>query len=122
MTFAPWKEKVVIVNKYVSDINNEHSITLDDSLNGGELNFVKADIEGAEVKLLKGLCHTIPAQNNLRMALCTYHRENDAAELQQALSESGFATAFSKRYVTFIYDKNLSPPYLRRGVIRASKK
>lgn len=121
ITFAPWKEKVIIVNKYISDHNDDQHITLDDFLNGYPINFIKADIEGAELPLLKGAKKTMSTQGNIRIVLCAYHKQNDEQDLKQILTEFGFQAESSKGYMIFLYDKNLSPPYLRRGVIRATK-
>jgi hypothetical protein len=121
MTFAPWKEKVVIVNKYISDTNDNNSITLDDFLKGEKINFLKADIEGAELQLLNGGRNTLSTGNNLRVAICTYHKQSDAEDLNNFLIELGFHTEFSKGYLIYTLDKSFSPPYLRRGLIRAVK-
>ena len=120
-TFEPWKEKVTIVNRYVSDSTDNTSITLDEFLNGSQIDFIKADIEGAEIKLLAGAKETLARERNLRLVLCTYHRENDQRDLERALTESGFQTEFSKGFMIYIYDKKLGPPYLRRALIRATK-
>jgi hypothetical protein len=129
-TFAPWKEKVVIVNKYISNVTNEvidgvgggyASITLDDFVNGGKINFIKADIEGMQLKLLQGGIKTITEADDLKLLLCTYHRNNDADDLRAFLEEKGFITEYSKGYMILFWDKTLKAPYLRRGLIRASK-
>jgi hypothetical protein len=120
-TFEPWKEKVSIINNYVSDVNNEKDITLDTFFNNKQINFIKADIEGAERQLLLGAKRLMATQENLRFVLCTYHRSDDAFVLNQILQENGFNTAYSKGYLIFIYDAIVAPPYLRRGVIRATK-
>jgi hypothetical protein len=54
-TFEPWKEKVVIINKYVSNTSGENSIRLDDYFAGDRIDFLKADVEGAELDLLAGM-------------------------------------------------------------------
>jgi hypothetical protein len=120
-TFEPWKGKVTIVNKYIADCTNDICITLDEFLKGGEINFIKADIEGMETKLLMGAKETLATQKNLRMILCTYHKENDERDLKRILTESGFHTEFSKGYMILIFDEKLAPPYLRKGLIRATK-
>jgi len=53
-TFEPWKEKVQIVKKYISDVDNSDCTSLDTFLAGRPINFIKADIEGAEIALLRG--------------------------------------------------------------------
>ncbi|MDR2439623.1 MAG: FkbM family methyltransferase [Planctomycetaceae bacterium] len=120
-TFEPWKEKVVFINKYVSNITKDSNITLDDFLNNKEINFIKADIEGAEIQLLEGAAKILSEQNNLKLLLCAYHRKEDAVILKQFLEEKGFTTQYSKGYMLFIYDNDLDRPYIRRGLIRATK-
>jgi hypothetical protein len=123
-TFAPWKDKVVIVNKYVSDNNNGNCITLDQFFGQEKIDFIKADIEGAEAQLLSGAEDILERQTHVKIALCTYHRHNDAKLLNNILMKNGFHTEFSKGYMIFwyeVYDK-LQPPYLRRGLIRTMNK
>ena len=120
-TFEPWKDKVTIVNRYISDCTDNTSITLDEFLDGSKIDFIKGDIEGAEIKLLAGAKETLAKERNLRIVLCTYHRENDQRDLDRMLKESGFQTEFSKGFMIYINDKKLGPPYLRRALIRATK-
>jgi predicted RNA methylase len=123
ITFAPWKEKVVIVNKYVSDNDNNNCVTLDKFFGQEKIDFIKADIEGAESLLLTGAKTILSGQSPMKIILCTYHKHNDADILNRILKEKGFHIEFSKGYMIFLhetYDK-LKPPYLRRGLIRAVK-
>jgi hypothetical protein len=120
-TFEPWKEKVVIVNKYVSDVSDDKNITLDSYFGGQEINFIKADIEGMELKMLKGMSEIFHRNNELKLMLCAYHKAGDAVELKEFLEQNGFAAEFSKGYMLFIYDNDLREPYIRRGLIRAKK-
>lgn len=54
-TFALWKDKVVIVQKYLSDTTDEINTTLDDYFSDKEYpNFLKLDVEGYEERLLLG--------------------------------------------------------------------
>jgi hypothetical protein len=55
------------------------------------------------------------------MVLCAYHKQNDADELKKILTDNGFETEFSKRYMVFVCDKELAEPYTRKGLIRAKK-
>jgi precorrin-6B methylase 2 len=121
MTFAPWKEKVIIVNKYVSDTNDNNCIRLDDFFKGEQINFLKADVEGAELQLLKGAKIILSTQKSMKIAICTYHKQNDVENLNQMLMNYDFHTEFSKGYMIFLHDKTLAPPYLRKGLIRATK-
>jgi hypothetical protein len=121
VTFAPWKEKVVIVNKYVSDNDKEKRITLDVFFGNEKIDFIKADIEGAEPQLIEGAKTILSRQSPMKVTLCTYHRHNDADTLNRMLTEKGFHTEFSKGHMIFFYDRFLDKPFLRRGLIRAVK-
>jgi hypothetical protein len=118
MTFSPYREKTHLINKYVRNVTNDESTTLDDFFREKEINFIKADIEGAEVELLEG-AKSILERQDLRLQLCAYHNQDDAGILENMLRESGFDTAFSRGYMLFVYDENFHAPYLRHGLIRA---
>jgi hypothetical protein len=120
-TFEPWKEKLVIVNKYVSNTTENGNISLDEFFKEETVNFIKADIEGAELKLLEGSKSLFSKAKNLKILLCAYHRQNDAKILKEILENNGFTTEYSKRYMIFMTDENLEEPYIRRGLIRAKK-
>ena len=48
-TFAPWAEKVEIINKYVSDYNDESHIRFDTFFEmKKDITFLKIDVDGAE--------------------------------------------------------------------------
>ena len=119
-TFAPWKEKVRIVNKFVTDSNDHHHTTLDNFL-GDEISadFIKIDVDGAERSLLKGFDQFLSSSKPLKLAICTYHQQQDWQAFSELLSRRGFKITTSKNYMLFIYDEPLQPPYFRRGLIRA---
>jgi len=147
MTFGPWKEKVVIVNKYVSNISENDFTTLDDFLGHNEINFIKADIEGSELDLLQGARNILATRRNLRVALCTYHHVDHAESARSILASNEFLTEFSNGYIVSVwefdgshfdivlqkcnyiteFDKgNVIPlwdyaPFFRKGVIRGRK-
>jgi hypothetical protein len=121
-TFEPWKDKVFIINKYVSNVSTGVNITLDDFIQDGKINFIKADIEGAEIQLLEGAKKTLAAQEDVKLLLCAYHRQNDAVVLKEYLENENFSTEYSKGYMVFLFDNELDVPYIRRGLIRAKKR
>ena len=118
LTFAD-TDKVVIVPKGLGAKTEGDITTLDEYFKGERVDLIKADIEGAECDMVRG------GQNTLRGAkkaiICTYHRENDAQDLTQAFAGMGFETQFSKGYMIFGDVKELKPPYLRHGVLFATK-
>jgi hypothetical protein len=119
-TFAPWSHKVVIVNKWVSDIDDENNVTLDTYFSDIKIDFIKIDVDGFESKLLRGCEKTIKEYKNLKIALCTYHKQDDHIVFSEYLSKKGFHISFSKGYMIFYWGK-IKKPYLRRGVLRAIK-
>jgi hypothetical protein len=119
-TFEPWKDKVQIVNKFVGDINNKNCTTLDDFFQKGDkISFLKIDVEGAEYQLLNGSKRILGEQSPLKVAICTYHKQEDEQIFKGLLSGSGFETSHSEGYMFIYHDKNIKPPFLRRGLIRA---
>jgi predicted RNA methylase len=120
-TFEPWTEKVQVVNKFVSDASGDNTVTIDDFFDGGEVNMMKADIEGAEAAFLAGAEKTLSNSKKLKLAICTYHKHNDAADFEKLLRAKNFSVDFSKGYMILELNKDLAPPYVRRGVMRAKK-
>lgn len=122
-TFEPWKDKVEIVNKYVSDTENAKCTTLDKYIPPVNVPmFLKIDVEGAESKLLKGADRILSQQQPLKAAVCTYHKQDDEKEFNALLQHYGFETCCSEGFMLFYFDKKIKAPYFRRGLIRAEKK
>jgi len=120
-TFEPWEKKVVIVDKYVSNSNDRKNVTLDSFFGGKRVDFIKADIEGMEIKLLEGSKNLLANNTNLKLLLCAYHSKDDGTEIKGILESNGFKAEYSKGYMLFIYDKELAEPYIRRALVRAKK-
>ncbi|MDH6458369.1 hypothetical protein M2102_002011 [Fusobacterium sp. PH5-7] len=120
-TFEGYKEKVQIIKKFVSDKNNESEITLDKFQNNikEKIDFIKMDIEGAEVLALKGSKNILEKNNNLKIIACVYHKSNDEKDIGEMLKV--FKVEATNRYMLFLYDKDLSTPYFRRGILRANR-
>lgn len=121
-TFAPWKDKVEIIPKFVSDKDDAQHCSGDVFFAEREVTFFKIDVDGGERALLKGMEKTIHEKHNLKIALCTYHQHKDEYEFTEMLSNAGYEVTPSSGYMIFYYDKKLQEPYLRRGLIRAVKK
>jgi hypothetical protein len=115
-TFAPWKEKVTIISKYVSDKNDEHNITIDHFLEGKDKRnlFLKMDIEGYEQAALKGAENTLREAKDLDYAICTYHKENDAVEIENFFFSHHFKSEFTSGYLYF--EKKLRKAIIRRKI------
>lgn len=119
-TFAPWKDKVVIVQKYLSDVTDEMHITLDDFFADKEYpNFLKLDVEGYEEQLLLGAKNVLSSNDLKKVVICIYHRAEDEDVLGTDLCSHGFATSHTSGYMAVAFDSK--SPYLRHGIIRATK-
>jgi hypothetical protein len=120
-TFEPWKEKVTIVPKYVSDINNDQYTTIDAFIeeHGDRFSpdFIKIDVEGAEMNVLKGMVNCI-CKKKFKMAVTTYHYQDDYAHISSFLAEHNFTQEPSKG-VTLINLDKCEAPYFRKALIRA---
>lgn len=121
-TFAPWPDKVEIINKFVSDKNDESNIRLDTFFdNTKDINFLKIDVDGAESIVLDSCDKVFKTRQSFKIALCTYHKNDDEKEFTSLLKNYGFHITPSKGYMIHYYDKKMKAPYLRRGLIRATK-
>lgn len=97
-TFSPFKDKVTIVSKFASDQDEGQSIRLDSLMKSRRVDFIKMDIEGEEIKALDG-CHYILENNNVQMAICVYHRQEDNERIRNLLLKYGYHIKNSEGYV-----------------------
>jgi Methyltransferase FkbM domain len=119
-TFAPWSEKVEIINRYVSDHNDASHIRFDTFFeNKKDVTFLKIDVDGAESVVLNSCNDVFNAHESFKIALCTYHKNNDEKDFTLLLNDYRFRIGPSKGYMINYYDKKMKAPYLRRGLIRA---
>lgn len=119
-TFAPWKEKVEIVKKYAGDRNDSSHMTIDSFFENREFpTFLKIDVDGAEDSVLRGCNKIFQSGKAMKVALCTYHKNDDEKIFTAFLENVGFTATPSKGYMINYYDKKIKAPYLRRGLLRA---
>jgi hypothetical protein len=113
-TFEPWKDKIMIVEKFVSNKNSGNSITLDEFFKDKpkENLFIKMDIEGEERHALEGAANVFLTSPNLQFAICTYHRRTDKKVI------SSFLDRYNCTYAPregFFYTKHTFRMALIRG-------
>ncbi len=121
LTFEPWKDKVIFVEKFLSDSPGEITTSIDTLLqpDAGDRYFIKMDIEGFEQKALIGMKKLIASGCAIKMDICTYHHPNDLIEIGRILDNYSFKSKVSDGYV--LYFQPGEDPSFRKVLIRAVK-
>lgn len=127
-TFYPYREKVSIVSKYVSDNSGNDCVRLDDYIvNDTDLDgfndtyIVKMDIEDAESVALDGSMKLLESRKS-KFLVCTYHRPEDAKKFKKLFQSMGYRTQFSMNYMLLgwsVLPNVFGKPSFRKGVIQA---
>lgn len=121
-TFEPYKDKVVIINKCVSNYVNDFTTMIDNVVAEDLINFIKMDIEGEELYALQGAQNHLLQVNDIKCVVCTYHQEYAYDAIMNFLEKLNFSVEPSEGYMWFPSHYNeMRPPVLRRGLIRANK-
>lgn len=120
-TFKPYMDKVEIINKAISNTEDQSRISLNSLLKDEDYSqlFIKMDIEGDELNVIENSRLILRSNRDVRISCCTYHRHDDAQKINAVLEELGYKTEFSEGYMLFFYDNDLKPPWFRKGLIRA---
>ncbi len=93
LTFKNYPDKVVIVDRLVSDTtDNWDTTTIDDFMRGqpNDKVFLKMDIEGFEQKALDGASELIENGVDLKFAIATYHSDNDVESICRIFTTRGY--------------------------------
>jgi 16S rRNA C1402 N4-methylase RsmH len=122
-TFKEYADKVVFVNKFLTDSNTEDSVSLDALIGNENINYIKMDIEGEEVKALYGAYNVLKRNNKLRLDICAYHNIEDEQLIKEHLSKLAFRISVSDGYMFFVDDDvyESKEPRLVRGLVHAVK-
>lgn len=120
-TFAPFGDKVTIIEKFVSAVDTENTISFGKLLRDmeGRSAFIKMDIEGCELPAITSAVDVLKEKKATKMAVACYHRQHDADELKAFFDQIGYHSEFSKGYMLFGSYDTPEPPYFRKGIIRA---
>jgi hypothetical protein len=119
-TFKPYKDKIVLCNKYLTRYDSSSTVTLD-TLVQEKIDFLKMDIEGAELDALLGGKRLLQ-KSDARCSICSYHKQNDAENISWILKNLGYQTSTSEGYMFFVYDFAICDSMdLRKGLIYACK-
>jgi len=120
-TFKKHKDKITIVNKKFSNTDSKNSINGSKFLKDKGVNFLKIDVDGHEDEVMSNLEELISESKKMKIALCTYHSNNDFYKYSTLLQKYKYNISHSNGFMIFYWDKKLDKPYLRRGVLRAEK-
>ncbi|GFI01448.1 hypothetical protein IMSAGC005_00270 [Lachnospiraceae bacterium] len=119
-TFKDYEDKVVFCQKFLTRYDSATTITLD-TLVKEKIDFLKMDIEGAEVDALLGGKEVLK-RSNANCAICSYHRKNDAENISWIMKKLGYHTSESEGYMFFVYDERIADSMdFRRGLVYADK-
>lgn len=120
-TFQNCEDKVTIINKAVSDSTSNAACRIDEVVSNHKVNFVKMDVEGAELSALRGAEQTF-LLNNIKASICSYHRSKDEKEIRGQLEKYGYCTTVSDGYMLFLYsDDTWEIGDFRRGIVYAAR-
>ena len=119
-TFAPWRDKVTIVKRFVSDQDKGDNIRLDTFFRqeGVRPTFVKLDVEGGELAALRGMEGLFVQHYPIKIAACCYHYQGEYDDLKAFASQHDFRHETSTGWMLFgLYDEP-QPPFFRHGLLR----
>lgn len=121
-TFAPYGNRVTIIQKFVSTTDTETTISLESLLSSIDYSsaFVKMDIEGYELQSITSAERVLKQMKGTKLAIASYHKQHDAEELKALFEKWGLYSEFSKGYMLFHLYDTPAPPYIRNGIIRAN--
>lgn len=126
-TFEPYKHKVTIINKFAADRDGDNFVRLDSVFKeSGCSVFIKLDVEGAESDVIKGIGY-LTENNNVKLAICTYHKEHDSERFKQYFEEKDYKTQLSNGYMLFPMpnwsnEQSFGKPSFRKGILRVWKR
>ncbi len=113
-------ENVIIVKKFLTDYDDKDNVTLDSLIAEEQVDLIKLDIEGEELKALKGASRLIERSKRLKLLICAYHYQDEERDIRSFFDEKWKVLA-RKGYMIFVHEKEQKPPYLRRGVLKVYK-
>lgn len=122
MTFADFKDKVEIINAFVSSYD-EGCFRRLDSLIHDKVNFIKMDIEGNEWDGLTGANNLIQNTEELKLVICSYHSDFDQILIENFMDKHSIAHHPSQGYMWFPYfvRQNYVSTRLNRALIKGIK-
>lgn len=121
VTFRDCLDKIVLIPKFLGKSNDDTHITIDEIMAGGQLNYLKMDIEGSELDALEGAEYTLSNSNVIKCNICVYHRLHHNEIISKKMEDFGFEVKNSSGWMSFPFDPEF-PHYPRRGLVQAVKR
>lgn len=118
-TFAPYADRVEIIEKAIDDTDSDSTITLNSLIKSKSKCVIKMDIEGFEERALTGLDVNEKLLKGSKMAICAYHRQEDYDNLTAYMRKRDISYETSDGFILSNWG-GYSEPFLRKGVIRAT--
>lgn len=119
-TFSPYRHKVSIHNSFLGNSNNGNMQTLDRVISES-IDFLKMDIEGAEINALKG-AEKVLGKSHAFCSICAYHNSDDKIKIENILNSYGYKTSTSSGYMLYGWDDFFYELLdFRRGVVYGQK-
>ncbi len=97
-TYKDYKNKVTIINKFISDIENLNETSIDSLFVNEDINAIKMDIEGNEQKALNGAKRVL-RENKPFLSVCVYHHKDDNNIIKSFLTDFGYKCSNSNGVV-----------------------
>lgn len=121
LTFRDYSDKVEFCFKYLGNVDDDKTVTIDSLVGDGRVDFIKMDIEGAEIDALSGAENAF-RNNNIRCSICSYHKHNDEMNIRNILESYGYATSTSHGHMIFHLDnERFIWSELRHGIVYGKK-
>ena len=131
-TFRDYKDKVHIIPYYAGGYDDDEICTLERILSKyhDEEIFIKVDVEGMEIEVLRGSINTVK-NNNCKLSCTCYHTNSMEKKLEYFFDSMDYYHEASEGYMLFIHGdmtlkngmyEKMTYPYFRRGLVRACKK
>lgn len=121
-TFREANEKVCIIEGFLGESTGGNRVCLDELFPLENINYIKMDIEGYERAALSGAKKMLQRCDDIRCAICSYHRRGDEEWIKKQLTELGFVTDTSRGYMCpdWTVEAYLEAE-LRRGIVFGRK-
>lgn len=119
-TFKDYSNKVVLCDKFLTSRDGIKTVKLDSFIKEN-IDFLKIDIEGAELEALRGAKETL-LRSNVKCSICSYHKKDDEKNIKDIMQSYGYETSNSKGYMVFLCDEDIFyHADFRHGIVYAKK-